>query len=123
MKKAESPAERIVGVLKWFFGYTTIGGVDHVRQNDCKQSRTVWAFLVLIGIGCTLWLLYNSIMGFLANNTITTVSLVNEKSMTYPGITLCNANRINCVNLYNLIKDYEKVLQTSRLSLRLFDIF
>ena len=71
---------------------TTTHGVVYIFTGKSKIRRLFWLIIVLTaGIGC-LFNVFNRII-FLANRpTSTTLSVVEESSVNFPAVTLCNLN-------------------------------
>ena len=71
---------------------TTTHGVVYIFIGKSKIRRLFWLMIVLTaGIGC-LYNVFNRI-AFLANRPIsTTLSVVDESSVNFPAVTLCNLN-------------------------------
>ena len=42
-------------VISWFYKFTSIGGITHVRESDSKIAKKFWTALFLIGCIMTIW--------------------------------------------------------------------
>ena len=100
---------KLLDVLRWGYGFSSIAGISHIRDTDCKTSKIAWFLLGNLGIiltGCTV---YQCFFSFLSYGTITTVSVHNIPKLKFPSVTICNHNRVHCRHLYNLIRKCTQV--------------
>ena len=100
---------KLLDVLRWGYGFSSIAGISHIRDTDCKASKIAWFILGSLGIvltGCTV---YQCFFSFSSYGTITTVSVHNIPKLKFPSVTICNHNRVHCRHLYNLIRNCTQV--------------
>ncbi|XP_059096686.1 acid-sensing ion channel 4-A-like [Tigriopus californicus] len=91
------------GAWTWFLGFTTIGGLTHFRGNNICLSKAIWFILFIAGICATIWQIYSVLINYFEYNVITSVTNDEAQTMNFPAVTICNANRVHCGNLRNLI--------------------
>ena len=97
------------GVLLWFYRFTSIGGITHARDSDCKIAKQVWFILFISGCCMTIWGVIISVESYLEFKSVTTVSREYKSLLTFPSVTICNLNRVHCGNLNELIDKCSKV--------------
>ncbi len=42
-------------VVRWFLGFTSIGGLAQVNNTDQRLSKSIWSLVFVIGAIATLW--------------------------------------------------------------------
>ena len=100
---------KIAGVLKWGYEFTSIAGITQFRTTNCKVSKCAWFLLATFGILFTAYTVIQCVQGYLAYKTETTINIRSEFKMDFPSVTICNQNRVHCRHLYNLIQNCTKV--------------
>jgi hypothetical protein len=100
---------RITGVLKWGYEFTSISGITQFRATDCKISKWAWFLLATFGILFTAYSVKQCVQTFLDHNTKTAIDIRSEFEIDFPSVTICNQNRVHCRNLYDLIRNCTKV--------------
>ena len=95
-------------VISWFYKFTSIGGITHVRESDSKIAKKFWTALFLIGCIMTIWGVKISIENYMEYRSVTTVSKEYKSLLTFPSVTICNLNRVHCGNLNEMIEICDK---------------
>ena len=110
MRRQKGLGHRLKQVWKWFDEFNTIGGLSPALHGSNKVSRFFWAILFVLGTTLTVWGVVETVQDFLKFGTKTSVSYEYPRSLVMPSVTVCNANRVHCRNLYDYINVKEKVL-------------
>ena len=95
-------------VIIWFYNFTTIGGITHARESNCKIAKKVWIVLFICGCLMTIWGVKISIESYMEYRSVTTVSKEYKSLLTFPSVTICNLNRVHCGNLNKMIEKCDK---------------
>ena len=81
-------------VLDYCYNNSSVGGVSNIRENQSKIWKLFWTLLVLLGKCFTVVSIVLTIQDFMSNRTVTSVKTTFERNMTFPALTLCNANSV-----------------------------
>ncbi|TRY69119.1 hypothetical protein TCAL_04115, partial [Tigriopus californicus] len=92
-------------VWTWFLTFTTIGGLSHFQGTNWYVSKAMWIVLFFIGIIATTSQIYFVLINYYEYNVITSVTNDEAQTMNFPAVTICNANRVHCGNLKDLIRN------------------
>ena len=102
---------RIINVLRYGYGFTSLAGISQSRASDCKLHKWVWILFFVVGFSLTTYQVINALLTFTKHNTETSITLINKVRLDFPSVTVCNQNRVHCRHLYNLILDSNKVIK------------
>jgi hypothetical protein len=94
-------------VHQWYLGFTSIGGLSQFSSNDLTISKIFWFILFVIGAVLTVIGFVTVVIDILAYQVTISVTLEQRASLPFPGVTLCNQNRVHCGNLYDMVQDCE----------------
>ena len=108
-EKTTTLTSQIVGVIKWWYEFSSCSGITQAKASTSKISKVVWTLLAIVGVGVTYYMVYNAIISYLKNGTVTVVNMRNHHELEFPSVTICNPNRIHCLHLYDLIQSCTNV--------------
>lgn len=63
------------------------------------MAKTGWCILFLTGAGFTAWNVFEVFSEFAESPVDTTVTRQVEDTFEFPGVTICNLNKVHCGNL------------------------
>ena len=109
----ETTVTKIINVLRYGYGFTSLAGITQSRASDCKLHKWVWILFFVVGLSLTTYQVINALLMFTKHNTETSITLVNKVRLDFPSVTVCNQNRVHCRHLYNLILKSDKVNKTN----------
>ena len=89
--------------------FTTLGGLTQCIASKNIASKIFWFILTTIGLFMTIYALINSFKAFAEFEVTTTTRIISNKTLVFPTVTICNANRVHCVNLLEKIQQCEAV--------------
>ena len=98
----------------WFAGFSTLNGFIQFQASTNALSKLFWALLFICGLGMTAFSVSQCINEYYQFNTLTSSRILTSRTRAFPAISICNANRIQCQNLYDLTKTCEEVSGISR---------
>ena len=98
-------AKKVKGLWCWFMGFTSIGGLSQSNNTDAKIAKAVWIILFFIFAIMTILNVDRIMVEYNTNPVQTTVTQVYSDTLPFPGVTICNQNRVHCPNLLKHI-DY-----------------
>ena len=108
--------ETILGVIgeTWdeFWKNTNISGANNAGRSANPVRRFIWVAIFIAGIVGTVWGLLLLIQTYLKYPVITSMTLTHETKVSFPAITICNQNRVNCNN----IRDFVTVCNSSNIT-------
>ena len=113
----ETTRTKIINVLKYGYGFTSLAGISQSRASDCKLHKCVWILFFVVGFSLTTYQVINALLTFTKHNTETSITLINKVRLDFPSVTVCNQNRVHCRHLYNLILDSNKVKKLLKISI------
>ena len=96
-------------VWDWGVNFTQVGGFVQARDDDNKFFKVVWLLCFLFGMGYTIHSISFLISDYLNYDVITTVRNTPALLLDFPQVAICNANRVHCLHLHNMIQRCEKV--------------
>ena len=105
----QSTTTKIINVLKYGYGFTSLAGISQSRASDCKLHKWVWITFFIVGFTFTAFQVISSLLTYKQYNTETSITLTNKVRLDFPSVTICNHNRVHCRHLYNLILNNKKV--------------
>ena len=97
--------QRIKTTVAWFIHFSTLGGFCQIRDSNNRISKFFWTLLFLAGAGITVVGVMQCWDDYFMYKTLSTSKVVTHTKREFPAVTICNANRINCRNLYQLITE------------------
>jgi hypothetical protein len=89
--------------LKWFAKFTSVGGLTHTRNSDNQISRSFWIIIFVIGCILTFISIQSTVSSYLEFDVNVGVKLEQSNGLSFPAVTICNANKVHCGNLHKLI--------------------
>ena len=113
-KKGLGTSSTLKDVHSWYMGFTSIGGLSQYASNDLTVSKVFWLILFLVGMALTLMNFIQVLIDIALNKVTTTTTLEQQASLPFPGVTICNQNRVHCGNLYDMISACEAELTCTR---------
>ena len=100
---------KIIDVIKWSYEFCSTAGITQAKATDCKISKAAWIIIFLVGTGITYWSMIKCLQGYLSHGHVTSMDIKSEARVDFPSVTICNQNRVHCLNLYNLIRNCTEV--------------
>jgi len=87
----------------WYGDFTTLGGITQARISDNKASRNYWILVFVAGIVMTIFSLTNTFSRYFSYATTLETSEDIAIELEFPAVTVCNANKVHCEHLRDLI--------------------
>lgn len=85
---------------------TTCAGVIDWHLSKSVTSKFLWSFLLIFGLGITIWQTFLIIKDFTVGDPYQTiVTAVTGKSLDFPNITICNFNRLDRTKIGDVDSD------------------
>ena len=103
--------------LKWS-DTLTMHGFPNIFRTKYNFIKLFWVILFLISTSTCAFNVYMIIINYLKYDVVTTIKLTKEASMTFPTISLCNANFFATENSFQIAYNLSK----SIFSIDLYDI-
>ena len=107
--KADSIPHCLEQTYSWFAGFSTLNGFVQFQASTNSFSKLFWGLLLLLGLGMTAFSVSQCINEYYQFHTLTSLRIVSHRTRDFPAVSICNANRIQCQNLYDLIKSCQVV--------------
>jgi hypothetical protein len=101
--------QKCQGVKDWFVGFTTLGGLVQIFASTDRWSKAMWVVLFVSGFIGTLVGLQQTFGNYFEFNVVTSVTIAHSYTLPFPSVTICNANRVHCGQLYKLIRTCQEV--------------
>ena len=105
----KSLSNKIIKVLTYGYGFTSVAGISQSRASDCRIHKYLWILAFIVGSSFTTYQVYNALLTYKKHNTETSITLKNKVKLDFPSVTVCNQNRVHCRHLYNRILECNKV--------------
>jgi hypothetical protein len=102
-KESSKSSNSSTSVLKWFAKFTSVGGLTHTRNSDNQISRSFWIIIFVIGCILTFISIQSTVSSYLEFDVNVGVKLEQSNGLSFPAVTICNANKVHCGNLHKLI--------------------
>ena len=107
------PHHRIQKEVRQFANFTSLQGFNQAKNTDSKASKAFWICLFIFGMTLTVWGVWTTFDDYLSSNFFTKVENIHPERATspieFPAVTICNANRIHCRNMLNLVEQCYQV--------------
>ena len=71
---------------------STTHGIDHFFKREHPFIRLVWAVCFFVSAAVCFYMITISIMSYLDYETVTKAEQVNEQTVDFPTVTICNVN-------------------------------
>ncbi len=78
---------------------SSIAGLSHAANSRSYVRSLYWLLVFVVGLALTVRSLANLVEEFLDYPVVTSSHLTTKPSVAFPAVTICNINRVNCVNL------------------------
>ena len=103
--------EYICPDFKEFSDASSIHGLSKLGNAKRLSSKVGWGLFLLVWIGCLSYCLSDLIISFLEYKTLIITEQIQNSSLQFPCVTLCNANNLQASKISRYV-DLEKILQT-----------
>ena len=104
-------AEIMNEVFAWFNNFTSLGGYTQYVASKNPTSKIFWAILTALGLFITIFSIERNFVDMLAFDVTTSVSVSDNSSLKFPTVTLCNTNRVDCLQLFQKIEICKEVIK------------
>ena len=104
-------AEIMNEVFSWFNNFTSLGGYTQYVASKNPTSKIFWAILTFLGLFITIYSIERNFDDMMAFHVTTSVSVSDNSSLKFPTVTLCNTNRVDCIQLFKKIEICKEVIQ------------
>lgn len=87
-----------------YLSRSQVQGYKFIVQTDRPlYERVLWTLFTIFGIALTFWLIMTSYFEFLQSPTVTSEDATRTSvlELSFPAVTVCNANRISRTALLN----------------------
>ena len=98
-------------VFAWFNNFTSLGGYTQYLASKNWTSKIFWAILTVLGLFITIISMERNFTDLLGFGVTTSVTVSGNSSLNFPTVTLCNSNRVNCLQLFSKIENCKKVIK------------
>lgn len=88
--KFESPKPRRQSIIREFALNTSTHGLPGIARSQSKHNCIFWTISFLIFTGVMIFFVTETIIAYFQYPTQTSVSIVVERSQTFPAVTFCN---------------------------------
>ncbi len=78
---------------------SSIAGLCHAANARSYIRGTYWLVIFVVGLVLTARSLVVLVDEFLQHPVVTSSELITREKVAFPAITMCNINRVNCLNL------------------------
>lgn len=85
---------------------TTTHGVQRFTKATRRHTRLLWLVFILIALGLAIYVLANDVLQYLQHDVTTKIRIVDEKSVTFPVVSVCNMNPLVTPSAGQYIKEY-----------------
>jgi hypothetical protein len=96
-------------VFAWFNNFTSLGGYTQYLASKNPTSKIFWAILTVLGLFITIISMERNFTDLLGFGVTTSVTVSGNSSLNFPTVTLCNSNRVNCLQLFRKIEICKEV--------------
>ena len=93
-------SKRIGNVLNEFGGKTSIAGLANAYASESTSKKIYWGFLFLVGLVITFVALAQTVFDYLEFEVSTTIDLRSDSTVPFPAVSICNQNKVHCLNLF-----------------------
>lgn len=85
---------------------TSIAGLNNAARAKSRVRSAIWLIIFTVGLYYTFDGLIRVIIDYNSNPFLTSTNHLFVPSVEFPGVTVCNLNRINCLNLLDTQRVY-----------------
>ena len=93
-------SKRMGNVLNEFGGKTSIAGLVNAYQSESTSKIIYWGFLFLVGLVITFVALGQTALDYLEYEVSTSIDLRSDSTVPFPAVSVCNQNKVHCLNLF-----------------------
>ena len=93
-------SKRLGNVLNEFGGKTSIAGLANAYQSESTSKIIYWGFLFLVGLVITFVALGQTALDYLEYEVSTSIDLRSDSTVPFPAVSVCNQNKVHCLNLF-----------------------
>ena len=94
---------KIYDEIAEFSEYVSIIGVRYLFDiNKSATQKTIWTLLMLAGVGLCGYQIADRIIHYLEYTTSTDISVVMEKSLRFPQVTICSESLVSKQSILDL---------------------
>ncbi|XP_070537889.1 uncharacterized protein [Ptychodera flava] len=93
-KTTEEHDESVKHVLEDFGRETTAHGIVHITNATSSVTRSTWIIIVLVAACAMLVQMTLLLIQYFEYNVHVKVTLVSEKALGFPSVTICNTNKL-----------------------------
>ncbi|XP_070538275.1 uncharacterized protein [Ptychodera flava] len=116
----ETSAERQGGqdlsfrrMLSDFGKDTTAHGIGRITEGTTRVSRTVWLLIVTIAACMMVYQMIYLLLTYFEYNVTVQVSLMSEKTLEFPTVTVCNTNKLRKSAVRNSVYNQMLILENN----------
>ena len=101
--------EKPKSVLAWYSTFTSVQGLVQFFASKNVVSKTYWFIIFAVSTIATFGQVYTVFEDYLSYNVVTDVKVIQNSSIDFPSVTICNTNRVHCGNLLKYASTCENV--------------
>ena len=106
--------EKPKGVWAWYSTFTSVQGLVQFFASKNVVSKTYWFVIFAVSSIATFGQVYTVFEDYFSYNVVTDVKVIQNSSIDFPSVTICNTNRVHCGNLLKYASTCEKVRLCAR---------
>ena len=101
--------EKPKSVLAWYSTFTSVQGLVQFFASKNVVSKTYWFVIFAVSTIATFGQVYTVFEDYFSYNVVTDVKVIQNSSIDFPSVTICNTNRVHCGNLLKYASTCENV--------------
>ena len=104
----ESP-KGFQNIWSWYSTFTSVGGLVQFFASKNAISKAYWLIILVAATVATSINVFNVFEDFLSYPVVTDVKVIQNSSIEFPSVTICNTNRVHCGNLLKYVSTCQNV--------------
>ena len=105
----ETLAERLKEVWTWYSSFTSLQGLTQYLASKSIQWKQYW-FVISIAFSIpTIAGVYFVFEDFFLYPVVTNIQSIQNSTIEFPSVTICNTNRVHCENLLEYVSTCQNV--------------
>ena len=96
-------------VWTWYSSFTSVEGLVQFFASKNVISKAYWLIILVAATVATFFNVFNVFEDFLSYPVVTDVKVIQNSSIEFPSVTICNTNRVHCGNLLKYVSTCQNV--------------
>ena len=96
-------------VWTWYSTFTSVEGLVQFFASKNVISKAYWLIILVAATVATSINVFNVFEDFLSYPVVTDVKVIQNSSIEFPSVTICNTNRVHCGNLLKYVSTCQNV--------------